>query len=147
MASWECPKCRFKKNVLCPVCGEDKEAGATCAACGSEYSHTTCPRCGYSGWHEEPMETKSYNEKIKEVLKTRKEKYLTYYELMRLAAILDPSSIQLLCVNDPIEVKTISQAAFTSNKEGFMKTFCRLKGVNKKLAGKLFSNLEDASKT
>ena len=147
MALWECPKCGFKKNIVCPVCGEEKEAGATCATCGSEYSHTTCPRCDYSNWHEEPMKTESYNEKIKDVLKTRKEKYLTYYELMRLAATLDPDSIQLLCINDPIDVKTISQEAFTLNKQGFMKTFYKLKGVNEKLAEKLFSNLKDTSKT
>jgi predicted amidophosphoribosyltransferase len=94
MAAWECPECNFVKDVICPVCGEDKEAGTTCGVCGSEFSHTTCPECGYSQRHMAALDHEKYEEKIKKVLKDREEKYLTYYELIRLCDSREMSGLK-----------------------------------------------------
>ncbi|MFQ5800684.1 MAG: hypothetical protein ACE5HH_03050 [Candidatus Hydrothermarchaeales archaeon] len=142
MAVWKCPKCGFVKDVVCPVCGTDKKAGTTCTACGSEYSHTSCPKCGYSEWHEQPLKSDSYQEKIKEILRTRKNKYLTYYELMRLTAIYELSSLQRVCENDPIDVKNVSCDAFRLSANNFARELCKLRGVSEALAHKIWKAME-----
>jgi predicted nucleic acid-binding Zn-ribbon protein len=142
MALWECPKCGAIKDVVCPVCGVDKEAGRMCTACGSEYSHTSCPKCGYSDWHEASLESNSYEEKIRDILRGRENKYLTYYELMRLVANFEPISLQKVCVNDPIEIKNVTQAAFNSNEDA-VKILCGLQGVNEGLAQRLLNVLRE----
>jgi ribosomal protein L32 len=47
MVMWECPRCGNRKDVVCPVCGADKRAGQDCPSCGAQFSHTTCPKCGF----------------------------------------------------------------------------------------------------
>lgn len=142
MAIWKCSKCGFVKEVVCPVCGADKEAGATCTACGSEYSHTSCPKCNYNQWHKEPLEIESYQDKIREILKERKNRYLTYYELMRLTAIYEPSSLPRVCENDPIEVKNMSCDAFGLSADNSAKELCKLRGVSEALAHKIWKAME-----
>jgi hypothetical protein len=142
MVLWECPNCRIQKNVICPVCGVDKEGGATCKACGSEYSHTTCPKCNYSEQIEKPLEINSYVEKIKEVVKRRENKYLTYYELIRLTEIIEPASLAEICKNNPIDVKNISQKALWNDKDNATIALCKIDGVSKRLAEKIIDILE-----
>jgi hypothetical protein len=142
MADWVCPSCGNRKKVICPVCGIDKEAGQTCRDCGSEFSHTGCPNCDYSERHQPQMNFGDYKVKIKKVIKLRKEKYLTYYELMRLGAILEPTALNKLCVNDPIFIKNISKAAFNLKKEEGILELCKLKGVDRKFASGVYTILE-----
>jgi hypothetical protein len=144
MAAWECPDCGLVKNVVCPVCGEDKTAGETCASCGSEYSHTSCPECGGSQWHEPSLTAGSYHEKIKEILKSRDGKYITYYELMRLVAHYEPESLPKICLNDPIDVKNISSAAFRLKGSESLNKWCELKGVTERLANEISKLLREA---
>lgn len=125
------------------MCGADKEAGATCRVCGSEYSHTSCPRCGYSTWHEAPLKADTYLEKLRGILKLRKERYLTYYELMRLTAMFKPAALEKVCENDPIDVKNISSDAFGS-KENRSETLTLIKGVDSGLARDIIEALGDA---
>jgi hypothetical protein len=127
MAAWECPECNFVKDVICPVCGEDKEAGTTCGVCGSEFSHTTCPECGYSQRHMAALDHEKYEEKIKKVLKDRE-------ELIRLCAIIDPDALPELCQNDPINVKNVTSRAFKMKSPHDSREMSGLKGMREELA-------------
>jgi len=146
MGLWNCPKCGYEKEVVCPVCGKDKEAGKSCPACGSEFSHTGCPQCDYSEKHEPSLGTKSYVEKLKKVLKLRRVKYLTYYELIRFAAIYSPEQIVVLCENDPIDVKNLSQSAFTSNPYS-IDDMLLINGMTPNLAEKVLNLIRGGKKS
>jgi len=135
---WKCPVCGEEKNILCPVCGEDKLAGETCKNCGSEFSFTLCPSCGFKVYYiseneikeeERMMKEKNYIEKIRRIIKNREKPYLTYYELLRLAALVSPSSLRKLAVLEPNEIKEKTQKAFEKNSEKIL-----LSIMNKKLA-------------
>ncbi len=141
MALWDCPECGATKKVVCRVCSLKKKAGETCAACGSEYSHTSCHECGYSEQHLEPMKFHSYDEKIRAILKTRTEKYLTYYELMRLAALIKPSALEDIAPNDPIDVKNLTQYAFKKDEAGSITALCALKGITPDFARALLKKV------
>lgn len=129
-----CPQCGFEKNIICPVCGIEKEAGAICKTCGSEYSHTSCPECKYCESHLEPLNIENYEKKLRVVLKTRDPKYLTYYEFIRLSALYTPHLLEKICINDPIDIKNKTQAAFKSDSPKTLGILTKIKGVNKELA-------------
>jgi len=140
---WKCPVCREEKNILCPVCGKNKKAGETCKNCGSEFSFTLCPSCGFKVYYisedeikeeERMIKEKNYIEKIKWIIKNREKPYLTYYELMRLAALISPSSLRKLAVLEPSEIKEKTQKAFEKNSEKAL-----LSIMNKKLANFIMS--------
>jgi len=133
MVVWRCPACGSAKNVVCPVCGRDKKPGQTCPECGSEYTYTTCPACGHREQHGKEPESQSYPEKLRLVLQQRGERYLTYYELMRLAALLHPESLPALAKVEPVEVKHITARAF-SEPEGFAERLTALPGMERSLA-------------
>jgi hypothetical protein len=86
----------------------------------------------------------SYYEKIKEILKARDEKYITYYELMRLGADYEAKALTEICLNDPIDIKNISKQAFRLNGTDSLKKWCELRGVTKGLANKLLKLFGEA---
>lgn len=144
MVIWACPDCGATKDVVCPVCGADKKAGETCWQCGSEYSHTTCPDCGGGEvfFEEEPYND-GYVEKVRKILKTRDEPYLTYYELLRLVDEIMPQALPRVCRLDPIDILHRTQEGFKGGKKGFISAMGTLPGLNEELAGLIWEGLQD----
>ncbi len=134
MGTWTCTACGISKEIICPVCGREKEAGETCQDCGSEYSHTTCPDCNHRTAYQKPLREEGYEDKIKAILKGRKVKYLTYYELMGLTALHRPELVKDICTNDPIDIKNISQEALKQAGQEAADSFMKIKGMTLPLA-------------
>lgn len=131
MAIWKCPACGHDKDIVCPVCGADKKAGETCSGCGSEFSHTTCPDCGHEEKYSEDEYPEDYFEKLKQVVGDRKAPYLTYFEVVRIAALLDHPLLRAVCLNEPSHVRAVTEEAFRSGGQDTLK---ELKGVDEVLA-------------
>lgn len=134
MGTWTCTACGSSKDIICPVCGREKEAGETCQDCGSEYSHTTCPQCNHTTAYHEPLGEETYEDKIKAILKERNVKYLTYYEILRLTAAHHPELVKDICANDPIDIKNISQEALKNNGQEAAESLMKIKGMTMPLA-------------
>lgn len=122
MTLWTCPNCGSRKNIICPVCGEDKKAGEKCRKCGSEFSFTRCSACGFILYHENNKTggesySADYIEKVRKIISEREKPYITYYELMRIAAIAFPEDLKELAHLEASEIRELSELAFEKNSE------------------------------
>ena len=59
----------------------------------------------------------NYIEKVKKIISEREKSYITYYELMRIAAITFPESLKELAHLEASEIKQLSELAFEKNSE------------------------------